>query len=81
MAETPTFHATEGRKKGQWWPLHGENRCTATFICPVCGNEMALDHDIDANGLVYSYKKSSSVVCPYNCGFHVTLILEGWNGG
>ena len=72
------YRATKGKGKGQWWPLQANGRITATFICPDCGFEMILLHEINEDGVVYSTKYTSSVKCPYECGFHVSLILVGW---
>ena len=71
---TTKYHASKGRGKGQWWPIRSESQLTASFTCPRCGKEMVLGREIDADGTV----SSSSVKCPYGCGFHAMLILEGW---
>lgn len=42
--------------------------------CPQCGRVFHLDeHTIASRGAV-----SPSVVCPFECGFHVTAALEEW---
>lgn len=48
------------------------------MICPGCGEEYRLDHDISAEGVV-----SPSLECPSqnDCGFHDTVVLLGWNAG
>lgn len=57
----------------RWLYLPG--RWTAAFRCPGCGRAFCLaEHRIDADGQV-----SPSVVCPYDCGFHVGMKLEGWS--
>ena len=44
-------------------------------VCPGCGSEYRLDHDISAEGVV-----SPSLECPGgDCSFHDTIILVGWN--
>jgi len=53
--------------------LQGGQR-SATVTCPVCGQTCTLiDHQIDPDGTV-----SPSLVCPYDCGFHEFIKLEGW---
>ena len=45
-------------------------------ICPGCGTEYRLDHEISHEGVV-----SPSLECPdSDCGFHDTVILVGWRG-
>lgn len=44
-------------------------------VCPGCGSEYRLEHDISADGVVHP-----SVECPDgDCDFHDTVILVGWN--
>lgn len=46
----------------------------AVVACPRCGGSMQLRaHLIAADGSV-----SPSVVCPYGCGWHEVIVLEGW---
>lgn len=61
--------------QGTWirW-LYMPGRVTAALRCPTCGRVFCLvEHRISTDGRV-----SPSVVCPYGCGFHVFLQLDGW---
>lgn len=47
---------------------------SATISCPGCGKIASLgDHTIMAEGDVFP-----SLVCPFDCGFHQFVKLEGW---
>lgn len=48
---------------------------TAWLYCPLCGRRMALGarHTVRPDGVI-----TPSVVCPYDCGFHDFVQLEGW---
>ena len=63
-------------KPGTWkeWIFGPEQKRGAVFTCPICGNACSLsDHEIAADGTV-----SPSAVCPYDCGFHEFIKLDGW---
>ena len=48
---------------------------SASFDCPKCGKPASITkHNISMTG-----KVAPSVVCPYKCGFHEWIILDGWN--
>jgi hypothetical protein len=47
---------------------------TVALECPVCGRAFCLvNHSVDSNGNV-----QPSVVCPFNCGFHVFMRLNDY---
>lgn len=53
--------------------IHNESatiaKQTYALQCPTCSRAFCLaDHAVDINGNV-----SPSVVCPFNCGFHVFM--------
>lgn len=54
-------------------PLHPEGR-TASILCPTCGKEFDLfEYEIGEDGSVLL-----PVLCPFSCGFHEILKLDGW---
>jgi DNA-directed RNA polymerase subunit RPC12/RpoP len=64
-----------GWERGKWIPwVHPVFpgpvfKDTVALACPTCGRAFCLaDHVIGPDGAV-----SPSVVCPYNCGFHVFM--------
>lgn len=64
------------RHAGRWWPVRTQGHLIAGMSCPECGRTGVLeppDHTIAADGAV-----TPSVVCPYECGFHEHVRLEGW---
>ncbi len=57
-----------------WWPIRQGGRKSAMIVCPKCGCEAPLDHEIAADGTI-----TPSLVCPYEpCDFHDWGRLEGW---
>jgi hypothetical protein len=63
-------------KPGTWKGLlvGPQNIRKASFTCPICGNACSLsDHEIAPDGTV-----SPSLICPYGCGFHEFIHLDGW---
>ncbi len=57
-----------------WKGIKTEDGRAASFTCPECGRTASLvDHEIREYGIVLP-----SVVCPYDCGFHSFIQLEGW---
>lgn len=77
---------------GTWyaWQRHSE-RPIVDIVCPVCGKSFFLEkgdrstasgvtkyeaHGIRARGEVFP-----SVICPFNCGFHTYVQLDGWDLG
>lgn len=63
-ADNPRARAT--------WEARGGR---VVVICPGCGLEAGLDHDVDAAGRV-----TPSLDCP-RCSFHAYVRLEGWDLG
>jgi DNA-directed RNA polymerase subunit RPC12/RpoP len=52
--------------------IHMKNTKTFALQCPTCHKAFCLaDHTIDENGIVLP-----SVVCPFNCGFHVMMKIN-----
>lgn len=59
---------------GTWWHVHSSAGWSAMIVCPKCGGEAPLDHDIAADGTI-----TPSLVCPYDpCDFHEWGRLDGW---
>ncbi len=56
-----------------WIDHRGEEDIkTVALQCPICNKAFCLtNHKIDNNGMV-----TPSVVCPYNCGFHVMMMIK-----
>ena len=53
------------------WIYNG-NKNTVAMQCPICSKAFCLaNHIINNDGAVMP-----SVVCPYNCGFHVMMIIK-----
>lgn len=53
-----------------------QGQLIASMSCPGCGRIGVLeppDHTIAPDGAV-----TPSLVCPYDCGFHEHVRLEGW---
>lgn len=66
------------RGAAQWQGAKGgsTHRRVALISCPVCARVFSLSgHTIQDDGKVLP-----SVVCPYGCGFHESVSLEGWRG-
>lgn len=64
----------KGRGAGKWWPCQNGGARSATIGCPKCGRFAGLfDHTIAQDG-----KVTPSAVCPYGCGWHENIVLEGW---
>lgn len=53
--------------------IHGsERKQTVALQCPTCSKAFCLaNHTIDNSGIV-----SPSVVCPFECGFHVMMEIH-----
>ena len=63
---------------GKWKGGTTKGRKTALITCPRCGAIFSISrHEIAPSmGKVFP-----SVVCPFRCGFHDHVRLEGWDGG
>lgn len=61
--------------KGEWKATKlGTGELSAVVCCPGCGKIAGLgDHVVDTTGKVIP-----SLVCPFDCGFHDYVHLEGW---
>ena len=64
--------------KGVWMERHlqdpGGVKESAAVSCPKCGEVCSLtEHSVAADGTV-----SPSLVCPFNCGYHAMVKLQGW---
>lgn len=60
--------------KAQWKGGLSDGKRTALVSCPECGKVASLSgHTIAANGDV-----TPSLICPFDCGFHEYVTLEGW---
>ena len=58
----------------QWRSWNRKGKVYVFVICPGCGQEYRLDHEIDAQGVV-----TPSIECPSaDCTFHDSVILVGW---
>lgn len=58
--------------KGTWWPAGVPWK--ANVVCPDCGGRTNLrNHQVDEHGRV-----SPSLICPFGCGFHESVVLDGW---
>lgn len=65
---------SENPARGTWRRTKTSAGPSANIVCPQCGTEGALDHEIAADGAV-----SPSLVCPgKGCTFHEYGKLEGW---
>lgn len=82
MRVIPREHNAAGVSgQGTWRPLvpaaqehRSTARASATVFCPGCGRRASLtDHVIEVTGEV-----RPSLRCPYDCGFHAHVQLEGW---
>lgn len=64
-------------EEGGGWIEHPEPGVVKPDLyCPGCGRSGHLGgHEIRPDGAV-----SPSVVCPFECGFHAFVILDGWPG-
>lgn len=63
-------------KPGTWKGVvdNTGKRISASFTCPNCGELGSLSaHHIAPDGTV-----TPSLICPYECGFHEHIKLEGW---
>jgi predicted RNA-binding Zn-ribbon protein involved in translation (DUF1610 family) len=73
---TPSKEPSWKMPKGTWKELETEDKTSASFACPGCGEVGTLeDHEILGDGTV-----EPSVDCPAACGFHDMVTLEGWHG-
>lgn len=57
------------------WAAHdaADGRFVVHVACPQCGRPAALDHEINAKGLV-----TPSLVCGHGCGYHGYGLLQDW---
>jgi hypothetical protein len=60
-------------KPGEWYMETGPGEAKAIVVCPKCGHWARLNHEIAEDGTV-----TPSLICPYACGWHDWVKLEGW---
>lgn len=76
MSARQDFPQSAGREPGTWrlWSIGSQVR--AIVVCPGCGVEGTLDHEVRTNGDV-----EPSVECPHEgCSFHAFIRLQDWPG-
>ena len=63
---------SSGKEPGTW--RYGPDEGEAYLVCPGCGFDSLLNHEIGPDGTV-----SPSVACPITtCSFHDWICLDGW---
>lgn len=76
MSARRVLSQSAGRERGTWrlWSFNG--RLRVIVVCPSCGIEGTLVHEVRTNGDV-----EPSMVCPHEgCSFHEFIQLEDWPG-
>lgn len=82
-----TSHEHLEQEKALWWPMRDEDKQSALFSCPGCGETFGLSTwTIAADGSVWPsvdhskpIKKTDGTTVPSYCQFHDMIRLEGWD--